>query len=1001
MKKIHTLLILLSFFSFVHIHAQTITGTVTDVESKIPLPGVNILIEGSTIGAVTDISGNYSINVPDTNSILIFSFISYLEEKIVVGNQQKIDISMIPDIHNLEEIVVIGYGSQPKSDITGSVASVNPADVNPGPVLSVDNILQNTAPGVVLIQSSAQPGGGFDIKIRGTSSLLGDNGPLYVVDGLPITSDNSEPESGSRYRSSPTKNPLNGINPDDIVSIEILKDASATAIYGARGANGVILITTKRGKTGKMTVDYAGSYSLQKLDNEYDMLNAKEFASLSNKYHLEKNPASDPLYSPAEINQLGQGTVWMDKITQLGAINKHQLALSAGKEKYNIYASANYFQHKGIVQVSDLQRFSGRVNATVKPIKHMNIGVNIIGTNMQDTQVPFGATDGGGPEFAGLFDNTRTWSPLALVHQPDGSFFRHPVVDNIPNPVSLLDIDDQIWKNRLMGNVFVDYTLMKKLTAKINVGYDQTKSNRESYIPTTVIRGEQANGEAEIAHAELHNMLAEFTLNYSSTLFRNNLTLLGGTTYQQFDSEGDNLLLSNFADHASSIDEIQTADTLSNTKWKERSRLLSYLGRLNYNIKDRYLFTFSFRADGSTKFGPNNKWGFFPSAAFGWKIHNEQFFNSQNIKSFKFRFSYGQTGNQEIGNKQSQSLYSYTRRTVIGGVPVSGLASLRPQNDNLKWETSTQLNTGIDISFYEGRIQSTLDLYRKVTTNVILSYELSSTTGYDFMTANTGEILNRGVELGIKSVNINLPIKWTTSFNIAYNKNSWLDRAGYYPVSPEVEEENAVLNGIYGYVVEGIFKTQSEIDQSMQPNASLGMYKFKDVDEDGHITPGDRTLLGKNDPDYTFGLNNDFTYKRFNLSFFFQGMLGREKDNFILADLEDIQNILSAYNKSTTILDRWTPDNPGGSIHSGVAPSDGGDNHLNSVYIQDASFIRLRNITLGYTITSLKFIDYLRVYLDAQNLLTFTNYGGLDPETDEFRQYPNAKTYTIGVNVTF
>jgi TonB-linked SusC/RagA family outer membrane protein len=1001
MKKFYTLTILLICLINSYGQEFAISGKVIDANSGEPLPGVNIRIEGTTRGVVTNPSGEYSIRVSDPEAILIFSYLTYLEEKVKVGSQRAIDISMVPDIHDLEEVIVIGYGKQKKSDITGSVASINPEDVNPGPVLSVDNILQNTAPGVVLIQSSAQPGGGFDIKVRGTSSLLGNKGPLYVIDGMPVTSENSEPESTSRYRSSPTKNPLNGINPDDIVSIEILKDASATAIYGARGANGVILITTKNGKTGKIKVDYAGSYSLQQLDKEYDMLDAKQFATVSNQYHLEKNPTSDPLFSPAEINRLSEGTAWMDEITRLGAINKHQLSFYGGKEKFTYYVSTNYFNHKGIVEVSGLQRFSGRLNAQVKPIEKLKIGVNIVGTNIHDIQVPFGATQSGGPEFAGLFDNTRNWSPLVTVYQPDGSYSRHPEVDNIPNPVSLLEVDDQIKRTRFLGTTFVEYALLKKLTVKLNLGYDQTNSNRESYIPTSVIRGEQANGEAEIANKEIANVLGELTMNYISKWFGNEVNILGGATFQQFDSEGNNLLLSNFADYANSISEIQRADTLDIKEWKERSRLISYLGRINYSIRDRYLFTFSFRADGSTKFGPNNKWGYFPSGAFAWKVHKEDFFNLKTINSLKIRLSYGQIGNQEIGNKRSQSLYSYTRRTVIGGRPVSGLASLRPQNDDLKWETSTQFNAGIDVSVLEGRIQSNLDIYHKITSDVLLDFYLPSTSGYEVITSNAGKILNKGAEFGLKTVNISEPFKWSTSFNIAFNKNNWLDRAGYYPVGKEVEKENAVVNGIYGYVAEGIFKKQEEITASNQPDASLGMIRFKDINGDGNISPADRTLLGKKDPDFTFGLNNQLTYKRFDLSFFFQGMLGREKDNYTLADLEDIQNILSAYNKSSTILDRWTQQNQNGNIHSGQAPSDGGDNYNNSIYIQDASFVRLRNVTLGYTLKSVRLIDYLRIYVDAQNLLTFTKYEGLDPETDEFRQYPNAKTYSLGVNVTF
>lgn len=999
MKNYFTMLLFLFFTNTAISQTMLVSGVVEDSKTNETLPGVNIMVKGTTNGTITNFEGYYQLSV-NKGETLVFSFVGYSQVEAVI-DRPTINMLMMADIMGLDEVVVIGYGTQKKSDITGSVSSIKPADLNPGPVLSVDNFLQNTAPGVVLTQSSSQPGGGFDIKIRGTSSILGDNGPLYVVDGLPITSENTEPSSSSRYRSSPEKNPLNGINPDDIVSIEILKDASATAIYGARGANGVILVTTKSGAKGKLKVNYSGSFSVQQLDQEYEMLDAKQFATLTNEYNAERNPGSDPVYSPAEINKMGTGTVWMDEITRMGSINKQQLSLSGGNEKVTYYGSGSYFKHKGVVDNSELQRISGRLNLTYKPIKKINMGVNLVGTNMHDVQVPFGASGGGGPEFSGLFDNTRTWSPIVPVYQPDGSYSRHPVIDNIPNPVSLLEIDDQINKNRFLGNTFIEYNLLNGLTAKVNLGFDYNKSKREAFVPITVVRGEQANGEAEIANTTSQNLLGEFTLNYVTTLADNDFSILGGATYQEFASEGDNLLLSNFADHASSIDEIQHADTLSNTVWKVRPRLLSYLGRVNYNISNKYLLTFSFRADGSSKFGTNNKWGFFPSGAFAWKIHNEDFFNSNVVGKLKMRASYGQIGNQEIGNFRSQSIYSHSRRTVIGGIPVSGFASLRPENQDLRWENSTQLNFGLDMSFLEDRIQTTFDVYQKVTTDVLLDFYLPSTSGYEVITANAGEILNKGVEFSLTTVNINKAFVWTSSFNFGYNKNNWVDRAGYYPAGKAIEEEQAVVEGIYGYVVEGIFESQAEVDASNQPNASPGMFIFKDVSGDGEITPADRTLLGKGDPDFTLGLNNQFSYKNFDLSFFFQGMIGREKDNYTRAGLEDITNLLSANNKTNTVLDRWTPSNPEGSVHSGYAPSDGGDNYNNSHYIQDASFVRLRNVTLSYTIQPKKHISNIRIYVDVQNLLTFTNYDGLDPETDEFRQYPNAKTFSFGFNVTF
>jgi TonB-dependent starch-binding outer membrane protein SusC len=986
--------------TFIGMSQSTITGRVTDSADKETLPGVNILIKGTDRGTITDIDGGFSLKAKPED-VLVFSFVGYLPQEITIGSKSNIDVKMELDMKSLDEVVVVGYGTTKKSDITGAVSSVRTKDLNPGPVLSVSNYLQNTAPGVVMTQGSAQPGGGFSIKIRGTSSILGGNGPLYVIDGLPITSDDVQPGVTSRYRSSPPKNPLNGINPEDIVSIEILKDASATAIYGARGANGVVLITTKRGEKGKTNIDYSGSVSVQQVAKKYDMLSASQFMKVSNEEFLHQNPTANPLYSPSQINNAGAGTDWVDEVSQMGIINRHQVAMSGATEKLNYYVSGNFYNHRGIVQQSSLDRITGRVNLNYKITKAWSVGMNTVISHVVDHQIPFGATGGGGPEFAGLFDNSRTWSPLVSVRQTDGTYSRHPYVDNIPNPVSLLDVQDQITTNRVLGTVFTEYQIIPGLKAKVNLGFDQSHSEREALIPLTVIRGEQANGEAEFGSTDARNLLSEFTLNYETKLFGNDFSVLGGYTYQQFDNESNRLLLVNFADQTQNIDKITDADTITNQPFKEQSKLLSYLGRINYNVANKYLFTLTFRADGSTKFGTSNKWGYFPSAAVAWKIHEEAFFNSSFIEQLKLRGSYGQIGNQEIGNKRSQALYGITRRTVIGGSPVQGLTPKYPPNPNLKWETTTQLNIGLDMTMMSGRIQTSVDVYRKVTTDVLLNFLLAPTSGYESITSNAGAILNRGIEWAITSHNLTGELDWSTSFNFSYNKNSWQDRAGYYPTGKTVEGEHDVVGGTYGYQVLGIFKTQAEVDASSQPNAKPGMFHFKDVNGDNDITPEDRVLLGKEDPYVSLGLNNSFSYAKFDLNFFFQGMLGREKNNFTLAGLENVQSILRGSNKTVSVLDRWTETNTNGKIHSGALNTDGGDNYLNSVYVEDASFVRLRNVTLGYTTSGSKFIKSFRVYADAQNLLTFTKYKGLDPETSEFLQYPNARTYTLGLNVSF
>ncbi len=962
------------------------------------------MVKETGSGTVTDIEGNFELKAT-SGQTLVISFVGFLSQELVLGSQQLVEIELKEDITGLEEIVVIGYGTLKRSDLTGAVASIRKDDLNPGPVVSVSNFLQSTAPGVVLTQSSAQPGGGFDVKIRGASSVLGASGPLYVIDGFPVTSDNVQPGSSSRYRSSPPRNPLNGINPQDIVSIEILKDASATAIYGARGANGVVLITTKRGENKELSLDFSSSFSIQQLDRRYDMLNGSEFAKTSNAVHLAKNPGVDPLFSPAEINTAGKGTNWIDEITRLGMIQQHQLGVSGGVGNVTYYVSGNYFKHEGIVDVSSLERFGSKVNLDYNKGKFSS-GINVVGSRTKDTQIPFGGSSGG-PEFAGLFDNTRLWSPLVSVRADDGSFTTHPVRSEIPNPVSLLDIEDVITTNRLLSSAYAEYEILDGLKAKLNVGMDVSTADREALIPLTVIRGAQANGEGESGESDSRNVLSELTLNYQKEFSNNtSLTLLGGYTFQQFDNEGESVLFINFADQTTDLSKVTSADTIGGVPYKERSRLMSYLSRAHYTINEKYLFTFSFRADGSTKFGMNNKWGYFPSGAVAWKIHNESFYNSSLIDELKLRVSYGQIGNQEIGNKRSQSLYNVTRRAVLGldGIPVQGLAALRPDNPDLKWETTTQFNLGLDFSLIDGgRVSGSIDFYDKVTTDVLLEFILPGTSGFDVVTTNSGSIRNRGFELALLTRNLVGAFTWTSSFNMAYNKNQWKERAGFYPEAQSIAKENGPLGGIYGYEVLGLFQSQDEIDNSpSQVSVGIpqpGTFKYQDANGDGVITPEDRILLGNVDPDFTFGLNNSFAYKNVDLNFFFQGMLGREKENSTRAYLEDADDITDGFNKSNAVLDRWSVENPSGKV-PGLDGIVGGISN-NSYYIEDASFVRLRNVTLGYNFGSFKKVSSLRLYLDAQNLITITPFEGTDPETDEISQYPNAKTFTLGLNATF
>lgn len=431
--------------------------------------------------------------------------------------------------------------------------------------------------------------------------------------------------------------------------------------------------------------------------------------------------------------------------------------------------------------------------------------------------------------------------------------------------------------------------------------------------------------------------------------------------------------------------------------YKQRSKLISYISRVNYDFDDRYVITATFRADGSTKFGENNKWGFFPSGALAWKIHNEAFFSSSFIDELKMRLSYGQTGNQEIGNKLSQALYGSTRPFILGSDEqiTIGLAPVRPENSNLKWETTTQYNVGFDLSFWSGKIQTSIDAYRKITTDVLLNFTLDPTSGFESITANAGALQNHGVELQLKSINTFGKFKWTSGFNVAYNENRWKDRAGLPYANYEIEK--GPVQGIYSYVVDGIWQTGDDIANSAQPNSQPGQFRFVDIDGDSSITGDDRRLIGQGVPDWTFGVNNRISWKKLELSFFLQGVYGVTKFNHDRSSLNNVNDILFGRNKSREVLSRWTPENPSNTIPSGVVNTVG-DDFRNSVYYENASFLRMRNITLSYSPTIEKVFSSCRFYVDVQNSFTLTDWTGIDPETGN--DYPNARTYTIGIDVT-
>ncbi len=1001
----------------------TITGTVAD--NGDPLPGVNVTVKGTTIGVITDANGRYSINVPNTDAVLVFSFVGYQKQEQTVGSMTRINIELLEDTKEIEEVVVVGYGTVKKSDLTGSVASVGRDIMNQGPTANVGQLMQSTATGVVIMQNNAQPGADFNIRVRGTTSSLASNNPLYVVDGLPLDFETGTPNNATLIQNAPNKSPLNSINPSDILSIEILKDASATAIYGSRAANGVVLITTNRGKKGQPVISINASTSFQNEIKVFDVAMADDHMSTFNKYVNYRNNHQDPNmyltgvvpYTQAQMDHyksmVGNGTDWVKEIQRpQGMIQAYQLSFSGGGEYLNYYASLGYDNHQGLVKNTSMDRYTAKVNldATIGKFK---MGTNLTGSMVVDNQVHFDAKMAG-RQNDGVFA-ARLFPPIYPVYNADGTFYLHEISDWWPSPMATLQIDDDINTKRFMGTFFGEYQIIDGLKLKAEIGTDVSEIRRGTYVPIDGPNGARNHGQAFIGNRSTLNYMANLLLYYNKTIDIHSFDAVAGFTYQNWDMFSSSTLTSNFISDAFSYYNLGAGSVLySPSSDRNGHALKSVIARLNYSLLNKYLFTFTGRADGSTRFGADNKWGFFPSGAVAWKMHSESFMSDiRFISEMKLRVSYGVTGNQEFDNYQSLPRMTKTQ-VGLGDQVIIGMVPANPGNTELRWEKTSQLDIGLDYGLWNNRISGSIGYYNKLTSDLIQRFPVPYSTGYETITANSGKVRNSGFEFNITSSNFTGEFTWKTMLNVSYNKNQWVDRAG---LAYGIEDEHGPLGGTYGYVIDGIIQTKQEATDANQPKSWPGQYKYRDIKTknadatysdgpDGVINDADRVLLGKRDPDWTVGLNNTFTWKNFDLNFFFMGMFGHHVSGgyytmFSLGGLvgEGRENITKEY---VNLFD----SNGNFDLKNKYDLSDGTSNYYasgtNNINFEKADFLRLRNVTLGYQVPfkANQFISRLRIYVDFQNLFTITNYTGFNPESGN-SQYPMARTYTIGLNVGF
>jgi TonB-dependent starch-binding outer membrane protein SusC len=991
-----------------------VSGKITD-QAGAPVPGVNILVKGTSTGTTSDVSGNYTLRVADESAVLVFSFVGYLSQELAVGSRSTIDVVMAEDTRALEEVVVIGYGTVKKSDLTASVSTVGAKDIKAFPVPSVDQALSSRAAGVVVTQASGAPGGAVTVRVRGANSIQAGSEPLYVIDGVPVYSDNDAFSSGGNRVSS---NALASINPSDIESVEVLKDASGTAIYGSRGSNGVVLITTRRGKAGSTKIDYEGSHSFQAPAKYLDMLNATEYAQYQNLRAISRGQSA-PFANPA---QFGQGVNWQRETMRTGSIMNHQLSFTGGNERTTFAVMGGYFKNNGIVKNTDFERYSLRVNLDSRFLNDkLRLGVSSMISRTGTNAVP---TDRGGP--GGAIITILGQSPIGPVFNPDGSYKFEPYDGRfLTNPLAeVQEVIDRDQGTRVLGNFYLQYQITNHLSFKTSLGLDLVSNNRETYYSDQTRLGRERSRSYELGYRNITNILNENTLNYSRSFGQHRVDALAGYTYQTDNNRFGAFQSNGFSFNDFSINNIQNGvqPQIPNSG-KRQWVLQSMLARVNYSLMNRYLFTVTMRRDGSSRFGETNKWAAFPSVAFAWKISEEGFMkNVTQITDAKFRMSYGVTGNSEIPVGQSLASLS-TSQYLLNDNVVPTVAQNRVSNPNLRWESTAMFNAGIDFGILDDKVTFTMDYFINQTRNLLLNVALPPSTGFGTALQNAGTLENRGFEFATNLVALDKKdFRWDISANASFLRNKVTDLAGTPPfysyVGSHLGPEGSYvavgqpLGGWFGYDYIGLWQNADEIarNPSIAGIDKPGYPRYRDVNGDGTIDIGDRTLLGDPNPRVILGLNTTLRYKGFDLNIFVRGAYGQKIRNLQASEHADG---VGNYNQYRAVLDSWTPQNPGASRPIIDATREFPSFfRRSSFFIENGSFTRLQNLSIGYTLPSVKFVRSARVYASGQNLLVWTKYTGYDPEVsnggqsalnrgDDYDAYPRPRTFTFGVQLGF
>lgn len=1005
-----------------HDYAQVVSGIVSD-EINSPLPGVNVLEKGTTNGTTTDANGRFSLSVADENSILVFSFIGFVTQEVVVGSRSEILVSLQPDVQSLDEVVVVAYGSQQKRDLTSSVASLKARDFGIVPAASAEALLQGKAAGVQVVQNSGQPGGEVFVRIRGTSSLLGESRPLYVIDGVPMTNVDSQPLGGGGQRNSA----LADINPNDIESIDILKDAAAAALYGSRGSNGVVLITTKRGKSGEAKISFDAYYGVQEVTKKFDLLNGEQYVDLLNDARIN---SGNTVFEDLDVT--GVDTNWQDQVFRSAPVANYNFSISGGNDKLTAFFSLGNYDQSGTLIGQEYTRRNGRLNLDYKAKKFLTIGTNTTFSTTSIDQV------GADLSTFSVLGNALFSNPNVPVRNDDGSYGMDPLSSGlIENPVMVANaLTHNANTRRLISNLYAEVEFLKNFKFRSTLGIDLLTQREERYVPSDFIRlNPRGNAAVSALFSEEFVWQNENTLQYSKDFDKHNFSALVGF----------GLLESNRSFF--SINGITTASDLVTTFAASDIRqpnhnisswgLQSTFARVNYGFDNKYLFEASVRRDGSSRFGRNNRFGVFPSVSGAWRISAEEFMSGLEdiVNDLKLRASYGLTGNQD-GIDNFGSLTQYAANANYNGTPA--VFKSRVGNPDLRWESTAATNIGLDFSFLGGgRIDLSLDGYVRETNDLFYSLALPRTTGFtEIQRVNLGSLENRGLEINLTSRNLVGEFTWTTNFNIAFNRNKITELAEFNGLSDRVIPPNDIdgaegpyglfrvgepIGNFYGYRYLGIWGTDEypTIPDGWGTTAVNGDVVFEDVN--GNFRYGrleDHQLIGNALPKHTGGLTNSFGYKGIDLTVTLAWSYGNDIYNMTRAVME---SMATERNQFASVANRWTPQNPNGDIPRAFfgtsSVSGAANNDANSKFVEDGSFLRMRNVTLGYSfpqaLLSKLYLTNARVYVSAQNLLTFTNYTGLDPENQnlgasqgaipslgvDFLTQPQPRVLMMGVNI--